>query len=228
MSEGRERSRPSFLASATIAAPARLDDDATPWDCSVSGRRRPARATSPTPRKLRPPFPHRASRDRGAEAGLARAHARQAEPRRLVAHLRPREPAARRQDRRRRARRTRDAPDRGRRRHRDHREDPRLAARPRRSARNSATSTRCSPRCARRCSRSCGPVRATAGHRRGAQAVRDPRRRRQRLRQDDDHRQARAPLHRRRPQGACSPPATRSAPPRSSSCRSGASATACP
>ena len=71
-----------------------------------------------------------------------------------------------------------------------------------------------------------GRARARAGrppaHDRSGQApVRHPGRRRQRLRQDDDHRQARRQVPGRRQDRSCSPPATRSARRRSSSCASG-------
>ncbi len=50
--------------------------------------------------------------------------------------------------------------------------------------------------------------------------------RRQRQRQDDDDRQARQAIPRPGARASCSPPATPSAPPRSSNCRSGASGSA--
>ena len=73
-----------------------------------------------------------------------------------------------------------------------------------------------------------GPVAQAARDRRGQEAVRHPRRRRQRHRQDHDDRQARRPLPRRGEERDALPPATPSAPPRSSSSRSGASARALP
>ncbi len=72
-----------------------------------------------------------------------------------------------------------------------------------------------------------GPVSQPLDRRRAAQPLRDPRRRRERLGQDHDHRQARAAPVATTAARSCSPPATPSARPRSSSCRSGASATAC-
>ena len=115
-------------------------------------------------------------------AGFVRRLRAEAQPRQLVADLRPREPVAGRPHRRRRARRARDAAAHRRRRRRDQHRDPRRPARQGARARSSATSTRCSPRCAASMLDILRPSRSRWSIDRTTAPVRDARRRRERLR----------------------------------------------